>query len=135
PLCQVIFQLRNIPQQPLLLQEVVSQFLSTENATAKFDLNFSCTEQPEGLLCFWEYNTDLFAVETIQRLAHHFQSLLESILSDPRQPIHALSLLKPDERRQLLIDWTQTRTAYPHQQSIHQLFEAQVRQRPDAIAL
>jgi amino acid adenylation domain-containing protein len=46
-----------------------------------------------------------------------------------------LALLSPAQRQQLLVDWNNTKTDYPQNQCIHQLFEAQVEQTPDAIAV
>ena len=43
--------------------------------------------------------------------------------------------LSEAERRQVLFDWNNTSTEYPRYQCIHQIFEQQVEQRPEAIAL
>jgi amino acid adenylation domain-containing protein len=43
--------------------------------------------------------------------------------------------LNEAERRQLLSGWNDTRTDYPRNLCIHQIFEEQVEKRPDAIAL
>ncbi|MBM7093976.1 AMP-binding protein, partial [Streptomyces sp. S12] len=40
-----------------------------------------------------------------------------------------------DERRQVLYDFNATKTAYPRDALAHQLFEAQARRTPQAIAL
>ncbi|MFM7712299.1 MAG: AMP-binding protein, partial [Microcystis sp.] len=41
----------------------------------------------------------------------------------------------PKEREQLLISWNNTKTDYPQEQCIYQLFEAQVERTPKAIAV
>nr|HET6903712.1 amino acid adenylation domain-containing protein [Ktedonobacteraceae bacterium] len=46
-----------------------------------------------------------------------------------------LPLLTEAERQQLLVDWNATTCAYPRQQCVHQLFEAQVERTPEAVAL
>ncbi|MFN6272726.1 MAG: amino acid adenylation domain-containing protein, partial [Microcystis sp.] len=76
-----------------------------------------------------------FKDETIQRWLGHFQTLLEAVINDPRQNLRELPLLSPAERQQLLMDWNNTKTNYPQDQCIHQLFEAQVERTPDAIAV
>ena len=65
----------------------------------------------------------------------HFQTLLEGIVANPEQKISELPLLNETERRQLLVDWNDTRTDYPSDKSIQELFEAQVESAPRAIAL
>lgn len=46
-----------------------------------------------------------------------------------------MPLLTEAEKQQLLIQWNHTQTAYPQDRCIHQLFEDQVRQTPQAVAL
>ena len=40
-----------------------------------------------------------------------------------------------DVRHRMLVEWNDTRADYPRERCIHQLFEAQARRAPDAIAL
>ncbi|MFM7791730.1 MAG: AMP-binding protein, partial [Microcystis panniformis] len=61
--------------------------------------------------------------------------LLQAILLNPKANVKELPLLTPKEREQLLISWNNTKTYYPQEQCIHQLFEAQVKRTPDAIAV
>ena len=82
-----------------------------------------------------QYSTDLFDLETIQRMIRHFQNLLESAVTDPQQAVARLSLLDVIEQQQLLKDWNDTRTDYPRDKCIHEIFEAQASQTPDASAL
>src|SRR5262249_44004244 len=92
-------------------------------------------ETAEGLRGCWEYSTDLFDASTIQRMADHFQRLLESIVADPEQRIGQLPLLTDTERHQLLVEWNQTQTDYPKDRCIHELFEEQVVRTPHAVAV
>jgi amino acid adenylation domain-containing protein len=68
-------------------------------------------------------------------MLEHFKTLLEGIVSNSEQCVCDLPLLTVAEQQQLLVDWNDTQTDYPQNQCIHQLFEAQVEQTPDAIAL
>ncbi len=65
----------------------------------------------------------------------HFQNLLEGIVANPEQKISALPLLSEAERRKLLVEWNDTKTDYPANKCIQELFEQQVQRTPDAIAL
>jgi amino acid adenylation domain-containing protein len=102
---------------------------------SQFDVTLSMAETSHGLLGALEYNTDLFELQTIVRLAHHFSMLLESIVSNPQQLLSELQILSAEERRQLLDEWNSTRREYPQQQCLHELFEAQVARTPDSEAL
>ena len=60
--------------------------------------------------------------------------ILQAMVSNPQARVGALPLLD-DEQRQLQAAWNNTQTDYPRDQCIHQIFEAQAHQSPDAIAL
>ncbi|QWI36290.1 amino acid adenylation domain-containing protein [Bacillus mycoides] len=82
-----------------------------------------------------EYNTDLFDDETISRMWQHYITLLESVVNNPEQSISQLPMLTMEEKKQALLNWNNTNVEYPRERCIQDLFEEQVRQNPDAIAL
>lgn len=135
PLFQVMFVLQNAPMGDLALPELTLSPFDLEAVTAKFDLTLMLWEANGELRGTWEYNRDLFEPETIHRAIAHFQTLLEGIVANPQQPIAQLPLLTEAEKQQLLVEWNQTETDYPHDKCIHQLFEEQVEQTPEAIAV
>ncbi len=135
PLFQVMFVLQNVPMQNLELPGLTLGPVEADSKIAKFDLTLSMLEDAGGLSGSFEYNVDLFDAATIQRMAGHLQRLLEGIVADPDQSITNLPLLTGAEHRQLLVEWNDTDTEYPHDQCAHQLFETQVRRAPDAIAV
>ncbi len=100
-----------------------------------FDCEININETSTELTINWQYNSDLFKTETIQRWLQHYQTLLEGIVSKPDQRVSELPLLTGPERRQLLIEWNDTKTGYPNDKCVHELFEAQAARSPDAVAL
>lgn len=129
PLFQVMFVLHNPAANSIWKTEEL------ETGTAKFDICLSMIDSEEGLTGFIEYSTDIFNPDTINRLLAHFQTLLESIVAKPQQKISQLRLLTEQEQHQLLIEWNNTKTEYPQDKCIHQLFEEQVKRNPDAVAV
>ncbi|MGE3912650.1 MAG: condensation domain-containing protein, partial [Chloroflexota bacterium] len=111
------------------------EVVAWEQRGAPYDLMLLMTEVHGGLVGRLQYNADLFNAETMQRLAGHFRRLLESVLSDPDQPVGAARMLTAAERVQQLVSWNETEAAYPSDACLHQLFEAQAARTPDAIAL
>ncbi|MCU7245686.1 MAG: amino acid adenylation domain-containing protein [Microcystis aeruginosa WS75] len=101
---------------------------------AQFDLTLAMQETPEGLLGFFDYNSDLFNPETLERMMRHFQVLLAGIVKNPEQSIGTLPLLTQDEQN-LLFQWNDTERSDHLNGCIHQLFEEQVKRTPDAIVL
>lgn len=135
PLFQVMLVLQPPALQDMHLPGLTINELAVTQETAKFDLTFSLEEHPDGLTGTIEYSTDLFNAGTITRLAGHFQTLLEAVVEQPETAIAELPLLTAPERHQLLVEWNATKTDYPKDKCVHQLFEEQVAKTPDAIAL
>ncbi|MCW2917362.1 MAG: Malonyl CoA-acyl carrier protein transacylase [Actinomycetia bacterium] len=136
PLVQVLFALQNTPgsgqQWPGL--EVLPWQREAQGTTAKFDLSLFMFESQTGLEGALEYNSDLFERATIERMLDYLRSLLERALAEPGLPISRLPLLSGDDRDAML-GQGRTRAADPVSQSIHDLFAAQARRTPEAIAL
>ena len=135
PIFQVAFVLQNTPTDIPQLPEVTLSLLEINRTTAKFDLTLSMMETTDGVNASFEYSTDLFEAATIERLAIHFQTLLESVVADPQQRVSELEMLSEAERHQLLVEFNDTSALYPQGLCLHQLFEQQVERTPDALAL
>jgi amino acid adenylation domain-containing protein len=135
PLFQVMFVLQNAPLPELSLPGLALRPVDLESHTSKFDLTLALRDTPQGLVGSLEYSSDLFDASTMQRMATHFQVLLESVLAHPEQSLGTLPLLTAQERQQLLVEWNDTRSDYPRESCIHTLFEAQAARTPDTVAL
>ncbi|HEX5601381.1 MAG TPA: amino acid adenylation domain-containing protein, partial [Pyrinomonadaceae bacterium] len=135
PLFQVLFQLQNGRRDRLSIDGLSIKSMKPQGETTKCDLMLALLDNDQELLGSIQYSTDLFDLETIQRMIGHFQNLLESAVADPAQPVAQLPLLAETERQQLLADWNDTSTGFPRDKCIHEMFEAQVMQTPEAIAL
>jgi amino acid adenylation domain-containing protein len=136
PLVQVMFSLQNAPQsEGNLLGLNIQNMALPIDIKARFDLEVNFWEVPGGLEGVWSYNSDLFDGTTITRIAQHFQTLLQAIVANPKARIAELPMLSPTEHHQLLVEWNDTQTDYPHDKCIHQLFESQVARTPHAVAV
>ncbi|HEY3304677.1 MAG TPA: amino acid adenylation domain-containing protein [Candidatus Binatia bacterium] len=135
PLFQVMFVLQNMPRTALELAGVTVTPLEVDSGTAKFDLTLSMAEQAGLLRATLEYSADLFEEATIERMAGHFQTLLEGIVRNPDQRLSELRILTEAERHRILIEWNDTKRDYPTDKCIHELFEEQVERTPDAVAV
>ncbi|MEO1744550.1 MAG: condensation domain-containing protein, partial [Cyanobacteria bacterium J06629_9] len=138
PLFQVMFVWRaEQPHQGNLSQRSPTVSWSpiplTSNTT-KVDLTLSMIEKGGAVSGQFEYRRDLFNQETIQAIAEAFSTLLSGITEAPDALISTLPLLH-SRQQQLLQEWNQTARNYPDGVCLHHLFEQQVRQTPDAVAL
>ncbi|AVH67246.1 non-ribosomal peptide synthetase [Nostoc sp. 'Peltigera membranacea cyanobiont' N6] len=135
PLFQVMFALQNVPLPTPKLSDISITAQEGHNGTAKFDLTLFMEDREQGLVATVEYNTHLFNPDTITRMLVHFQTMLESIVINPNNAIGNLPLLTASEKQQLIYEWNDTKTDYPVDLCIHQLFEAQVERTPNAVAV
>lgn len=81
------------------------------------------------------YDRGRFHDAAIQEILKHFRTLLEGIAVNCEQRLEDLSILTPQERQQLLLDWNKTQAEYVKDQCIHKLFEVQAEATPNAIAV
>jgi amino acid adenylation domain-containing protein/non-ribosomal peptide synthase protein (TIGR01720 family) len=107
---------------------------SPNGQPALFDIEFNVFESAQGVLCRIVYAADLFAQETIGRLAANWLTLLESLTTSVAQSILTLSVIGNAERQQVLVEWNQT-AATEGSDSVQEKFEAEAARRPDAIAV
>lgn len=71
-------------------------------STSKFDLTLYVYEIGDALQLVLEYNTDLFTVNTINKLLEHYRNLLEQINVAGSIPVYKLDMLGERERSLLL---------------------------------
>lgn len=134
PLIQVIITLQNAPQGDALeIPGLTISKAGVDTRTTKFDMSLGVTETTDGIKIVWDYSTDLFEEETMQRMLSHFQNLLQSICANTETRLQDLSLLSAEENHRLLFN------AAPKALSpavcLHHLFETHATRTPDAVAL
>ena len=134
PLFQVTFVFVDFPEPVVNLPNLKLEQVDMDMGSSIVDLMLGVRDQNEPILIF-EYNIDLFDHATITRMMIHYETLLESIVTDPLQRISTLSIIPNEERLKLLGEWNETSRAYPHDRCVHELFELQVARTPDAIAI
>ncbi|WP_180984584.1 non-ribosomal peptide synthase/polyketide synthase [Paenibacillus sp. F4] len=89
----------------------------------------------ETLRVHFGYNAQVYDYERVEQIRGHLLQLLEQIKINPAGRICELDILTPQEREQLLGAWCDTTAAYPREQTIHGLFEEQVKQTPEQVAV
>ncbi len=130
-----MFDYTNIPMPTFEVPGLLWSPMEIDRGAAQFDLTLSVVDTQQLRRVSIEYNTDLFEAQTIKRMLGHLHHALEGILADPEQPISRLPILTGAERRQLLVEWNDTRADYPKESCLHELVEAQARKTPHAVAV
>ncbi|HEX9938383.1 MAG TPA: amino acid adenylation domain-containing protein, partial [Longimicrobium sp.] len=136
PLFQVSFVWQNAPRGELRLPGLrVGRVPGAERTTAKFDLSLSMWESDGRLLGGVEYATSLFEQATVERYLGYLRRVLEQMAAGYAGEVDRLELLTDAERRLVLEEWSRTEAESPRDACVHELFEAQVRRTPEAVAL
>ena len=133
PIFQAVLQVLPASNQRIGDLDVSSFYFDLK--FAQFDLTLHLYEQAAGYQGRFDYCTDLFERETIERLSRNFVQLLRAIAIDADGHVSRLPILANTERQQLLDGWNQTTIQYPPVCCVHERVEAQARLRPDALAV
>ncbi|MEV0570758.1 amino acid adenylation domain-containing protein, partial [Dactylosporangium sp. NPDC050588] len=111
-----------------------------ETSAARFDLNtivaetFDAGGAPGGMEGILTGAADLFDAATVATIAGRWVRVLASLAADPHAPISHATVLDAAEQHRLLVDWNDTATPLT-EQTLPELFEAQVARDPDAVAV
>ncbi|MCW0014408.1 non-ribosomal peptide synthetase [Burkholderia pseudomallei] len=136
PLFQVMFVWQNMPAGELTIPGLTIRAVETPLQTAQFELTLSLQEAGDDIVGHLNYASALFDESTVRRYVTYWRRLLEGMTAGAAdQTIVGLPLLDEAERKQVVYAWNATERDYPIEQCIHQLFEAQVDRKPEAIAL
>ncbi|NJC74317.1 amino acid adenylation domain-containing protein, partial [Planosporangium thailandense] len=134
PLYDVMLVLQNAPGQAPKLPGLEIEDVESPVAVAACDITLEFQERDGALLGALVYSTDLFDAATMERFVGHLLILLQGIVADPDRALAELPVLTEPERRRLLVEWNDTACAVP-EGSVADLFAAQVRRTPDAVAV
>uniref|UniRef100_UPI00130EE348 non-ribosomal peptide synthetase n=1 Tax=Pseudomonas fluorescens TaxID=294 RepID=UPI00130EE348 len=107
--------------------------LEASSRSTPFDLTLTTFERGGKLHATLTYACELFEPATVARMARHWLRLLGAMVASVDQPVGLLALLDEHEhRQQLQLGGT---GAVPLAGSACELFEAQARRSPEALAL
>lgn len=135
PLFQVMFLYNTFHETPSFGEGLVVEEKIVDLGVSKFDLTLFVTDTGKNLTATFEYATDLFRAETIERMHQHLDMLLKSIVQNPLQKISTFPILVEKEKQKILVDWNKTAIEIPTNISILSLFEEQVTANPDTVCV
>jgi len=81
------------------------------------------------------YQTNLLSEDFILTFAEHFKSMLQAILKAPENTVGSLEYLTPLEKKELLFKHNNTKWETVNKITVLDLFRAQVKKNPSAIAV
>ncbi|QJI12243.1 non-ribosomal peptide synthase/polyketide synthase [Pseudomonas sp. ADAK22] len=138
PLFQVMFNHQTDVGQAQVqhqLPQLRVEGLDWESKTAHFDLDLDIQESNEGIWATLGYAQDLFEAGTVQRMARHWQNLLQGMVANPQQSLSQLPLLDSAEQQQILHLWNCADSGFSAKRLVHELVADRARENPSAVAV
>ncbi len=117
----------------IVLKGLNCRELNAETGAAINDL--SLVVRDNGAIISFNYKADIFEEWLIINMANHFHMLLEKIAQKPETKVSELTQLTKAERHKQLVEWNTSNKDYRYSDCVHELFEKQVNDTPDAIAI
>lgn len=135
PLFDVMVALQSPESAPAAADPLGIHELPFDTGTSRFDLTLLFVSHGSDIELKVNFNPDLFATDRIQRLGRQLQTVMRGILGDPSRAVGSLDLLDEAERQQVLHTFQGAQRAFPHEQTLIDLFTAQVAATPHGTAL
>ena len=135
PLFDVVFNLANYEQKELTLPGLDITAYDSEQTISKFDLTLTASEYEDQLHFDFEYCTNLFTSETIDRFITSFQSMVREVVADQDQKLSQINIVPEEEHCRIVEEFNATERPYSQEETIVTLFENQVKSHPDTLAV
>jgi len=135
-LFESIFVVENYPINNSILQK--HNDLTIKSFSIKEETNYKLTVSAfinQEIEINFNYSKQFFESEIIENLGKHYIKIVENIICNGSLKIESLDLLSDAEKYQILYEFNNSTRNYPKSKTIHKLFEDQVEQTPDKIAV
>lgn len=134
-LFDVLFTYQNGDYPNIKFDDISAQFYALTSDISKFDITLEAVMTPQSLTLRFEYCTKLFDKEFISNMSKHYINILKLILKNVNIPISNIRIISKKEKNALLKEGTCSNSDYEKDKNVINLFEKQVLETPDDIAL
>src|SRR5690606_26879303 len=122
PLAQVIYSFQDARERLVQWGPLTHSRFDIDLLGSSHDLGLYCVELPQGMEAVLTYNSDVFDVTSIERMAASFEVLLHQLSQAPETPLSAFKLNTESERA-VLARWNATELAFDRQATVSRLVE------------
>ncbi|QQD80611.1 amino acid adenylation domain-containing protein [Bacillus siamensis] len=101
------------------------------------DLTIHIVEKLDGayVTIHFDYRTFVFDDHEMSRVIGHFVQIAEYMMEHSNKEITFISLVSNDEKKLITEEFNNTKTEYPRDKTIRELFEEQAERMPDQLAV
>ncbi len=107
----------------------------TAHERTNYPLTIVCSEQGQQLQLKLDYAEGHFEQKALEQFCQHWRQLLHQLIDHPEKSHTAYGLLGAEETQQIVVEWNDTKQEYPKDQTLLQLYEAQLQKTPNHIAV
>ena len=83
----------------------------------------------------YDYKTTIYTIEDIEKLHNRILNIINQVISKENIELKDIEIVTPEEKQQLLIDFNKTELSYDTKETVISLFEKQVEQTPEKVAI
>ena len=135
PLFDVMFIYQNNGNATADFGDIKTEYFTPDTKISKFDLSLEVIPENDILNLSFEYATALFNKQFIEDLSKHYSNILTSCLDNLNIKISNICMLSEAEKNKILYDFNNTKTDYPKDKTIAELFEEQANKTPNNVAV
>ncbi|MDF2883264.1 MAG: amino acid adenylation domain protein, partial [Clostridiaceae bacterium] len=128
-LFDAMFVLENINIPTMKMDGRSMHNYKVERNISKFDMTLIAEANGTGMDFKLEYCTKLFKRTTMERMSKHFIVLLKNVLKNKDKRISDIEMILNEEKDQIINEFNDTKTVYPRNKSVSELFEEQVKNK------
>jgi amino acid adenylation domain-containing protein len=135
PLVEAVFNYVNFHVYDRLRELGAVEMLGIRTFEAtNFPLLINVIHQEEELWLALRFDPERLSRNQAEHIRTNYLSALQALAKGPKTAHQLCDCLSAEERQQVLHGWNATRTDYPQDKHIHELFEEQVKRTPQAAA-
>jgi len=100
-----------------------------------YDFNIAILPSSSSLIVEFKYNSNKYDIQRIKNISNHIVNLVEQFIDSKDNSLSSLTYLAEQEEHQLLVEFNDTEAGYPKDKTVIDLFEEQVKETPNNIAI
>ncbi|MBK0379127.1 non-ribosomal peptide synthetase [Mucilaginibacter segetis] len=135
PLVPVVFNIDIGMDEGVDFYNLKHQYINNPREYETFEIFLNITDQKDGLILEWSYNSQLFSPETITRMMDEFEYLLRQIVKNPEIMIGRIPTKDAQEIKNKLQLWNNTKVSYPKNKSLSAIISDTVTVNYENVAL
>ncbi|GAA0740370.1 amino acid adenylation domain-containing protein [Gaetbulibacter jejuensis] len=135
PLFDVLFVLQNMEVEKFAVGNLEVDFFPMDQKYSKFDISLSAQERDNKITFHFEYSTNLFSRETIQRMGSQFCYILKTLSKNIDLLIKDIDLTPQETRLDQIKLFNKNTYSYPQDKTVVHLLEEQAEKTPHHVAV